>query len=482
MNSWPQRREATGQRAWPWIASGLMLSGLHVVLWLVSSRFGSDTPVGERPVLSLTAILLLGGWVLLVTVYLTRLEARSRVILAWMVVVGVGMRSAMLVSTPMLEDDFYRYLWDGGLSANGYNPYTHSPAEVIRGSARVPDPLIGLARSGHPVIGRINNPEVRSIYPPVAQGLFALSYALRPWSLHAWRCLLLVFDGITLILVLTVLRSLGRSDLWAALYWWNPLVIKEVVNSAHLDVACIPFVFCAVIWALRGKAVPAAVALGLGVGVKVWPVVLAPVVVSCAARHGKRLLPAIALFLGMVGAMAALVYASGMDGSSGFSAYAQRWERNDALFMALRWGVESVLRVLSWNPGSAGLISRALVGAALVGWIGWVCRKPAVDPDETWQRCLSILAAVFLLSPTQFPWYYVWVVPFLAICPRGSLILLGVLLPIYYLRFHFEAQGRQWVFDHWIVWLEYVPVWGVLWWECAGGKGFYQKVLRGKPF
>ncbi len=443
----------------------MMLSALHVVLCLLSSGFSVDTPPAERPVLSLTIVLLAAGGLLLLTVHGMASGTGSRAILVWVVLVGVLMRCVMLFSTPMLEDDFYRYLWDGAVCANGYNPYTHSPHAVLRGSEHVPEPLISLARSGSIVVERINNPEIRTIYPPVAQGLFALSYALGPWSLYTWRCLLLVFDGLTLVLLLMVLRSLARPDHWVALYWWNPLVIKEVVNSAHADVACMPFVLCAVICTLHRKNVSAAVALALGVGVKLWPLVLAPVVFSHAALHGRRVLPAAALFLCMVGVMVAPVYVSGMDMSLGFAAYAQRWEMNDALFMAVRWVVESVLGLLAWDPGPAQFVSRLLVGAALVIWIARLSGRPAMEPSEVWNRCLLIVSAVFLLSPTQFPWYYVWVVPFVAISPRFSLTLLGVLLPIYYVRFHFEAQGRQWVFDNWIVWIEYVPVWSILLWE-----------------
>jgi hypothetical protein len=77
---------------------------------------------------------------------------------------------------------------------------------------------------------------------------------------------------------------------------------------------------------------------------------------------------------------------------------------------------------------------------------------------DVWESSLLILAAVLLLSPTQFPWYYVWLVPFLTIRPRLSLLLLTALLPLYYLRFYFVARGNVAIFDLGIVWLEYLPV------------------------
>ncbi|HWQ34981.1 MAG TPA: hypothetical protein VNQ79_19205 [Blastocatellia bacterium] len=52
--------------------------------------------------------------------------------------------------------------------------------------------------------------------------------------------------------------------------------------------------------------------------------------------------------------------------------------------------------------------------------------------------------------------------PLLALRPRWSLLWLTALLPLYYLRFYFSARSRVAVFDHGIVWLEYVPVWWLL--------------------
>jgi hypothetical protein len=41
------------------------------------------------------------------------------------------------------------------------------------------------------------------------------------------------------------------------------------------------------------------------------------------------------------------------------------------------------------------------------------------------------------------------------------MLLIG-LMPLYYLNFYFYARGQNAVFNHGIVWLEYVPVWILL--------------------
>jgi hypothetical protein len=68
--------------------------------------------------------------------------------------------------------------------------------------------------------------------------------------------------------------------------------------------------------------------------------------------------------------------------------------------------------------------------------------------------------------------------PFLAVRPRFSLLLLTALLPLYYLRFRFVALDRVGVFDHGIVWLEYGPVWILLLREGIRGQTLTFDIAR----
>jgi hypothetical protein len=142
---------------------------------------------------------------------------------------------------------------------------------------------------------------------------------------------------------------------------------------------------------------------------------------------------------------------------------------NDAFFMLVLWGVNFVLKTMGVLAGQGKLIARILVFLLLAIWIAWLARRESKGAD-LFERCLLVVAAVFLLSPTQFPWYYVWLVPLLAIRPRTSLLLLTALLPLYYLRFYFRARDQVGIFDYGIVWLEFVPVWFLLIWEWIGER------------
>ena len=76
---------------------------------------------------------------------------------------------------------------------------------------------------------------------------------LRPWSEFTLRIVLALFDGATLIILLIALRSLDLPYSLVAVYWWNPLVVRETFNTMHLDVIALPFALAAVFLTIRGR-------------------------------------------------------------------------------------------------------------------------------------------------------------------------------------------------------------------------------------
>ena len=281
-----------------WGCSGLLVASFGIALALASPRFGYEYEVAEMPVAWLVAGLVLAGGIYalflapLIANSLTGDSAALHHIMVCIVAAGLAARLVLLLSAPILEDDYQRYLWDGAVTANGKSPYAISPKDALQLGDQ--DALGRLAREGESVVRRINHPELRTIYPPVAQGAFALAYLLKPWSLFAWRSVLLACDLGSFVLILLLLRECGRSPLWSALYWWNPVVIKELFNSAHMDAVVLPLVLAALLFATRRRYVTAVTTLGFAAGAKIWPALLLPLVIRAArlkpeaARAGRR--------------------------------------------------------------------------------------------------------------------------------------------------------------------------------------------------
>jgi hypothetical protein len=454
---------STATRAY-WVLAGILLASLFVFLSSLSPRFDYTRSVTEKPIIPLIVVMMVSGLIYVLVVRCLRDTAFDTNLLAWIVAIGLLLRFSMFCSTPMLEDDYFRYLWDGGVLANGFNPYRYPPRDIL-GDENIPEELAQLARDAEPIVRNINHPWLRTIYPPIAESTFALAHFIRPWSLASWRLVLAAADVITVFLLAAILRALNASLTGLVIYWWNPLLVKEIYNSGHMDVIIFPFLLGAMLFVIQRRSVLASGALGLAVGSKFWPLILLPVVLRPILREPKRLVVSLLVFACLAIFMFLPVCLAGFDSASGFKAYGTYWEMNDALFMLILWAVQLLIKAASFDAGYAQLLARVVAAGILVGWTAWLVRKNESDPAVISRRFLFVIAALFMLSPTQFPWYYLWMVPFLAIVPRSSLLLLTALLPLYYARFYFAAKGMVSVHDNGIVWIEFVPVWCLLIWE-----------------
>jgi hypothetical protein len=454
-----------------WAALGLLVAAFGGALTLASAEFGYAHDVAQMPVAPLAAGLVAAGLVFcFVLPPLIRLSAAAdtesvRLLTMGIVVAGLAARLTLLASEPILEDDYQRYLWDGAVTASGENPYAISPQDARR---RGDGTTLGrLAAEAGPVVRRINHPEIRTIYPPVAQAAFALAHSIRPFRLSSWRSLLLLCDLATLALILALLGETGRSPLWSALYWWNPLVIKELFNSAHMDAVVLPFVLLAVLLAARGRRIASVASLAFAAGAKVWPVLLLPLVLRPLIAQPFKLACALLIFGALGVLLAAPIVLGGLDASSGLAAYFAAWQTNSALFPALKQAAIAFLGPLGLPEAAAGASVRAAIGLTLAGLAIGLSLEPLRSADDLVGRASVLVAGLVLLSPAQFPWYVVWFAPFLAFRPWAGFLVLTATAPLYYMSFYFTAAGEPEVFTRYVVWIIWVPVWAALILEAA---------------
>ena len=117
-----------------------------------------------------------------------------------------------------------------------------------------------------------------------------------------------------------------------------------------------------------------------------------------------------------------------------------------------------------WPGGwpEKGVLARGLAGLSLLAAVLYICRSPVTSAGHTLHRASLILAALFLLSPVQFPWYFLWVAPMLALFPIRGLLLAVPLLPLYYGYFHLQPRGMADLQTYGLVWLIWIPVWAIM--------------------
>lgn len=407
----------------------------------------------NRDSLAVIVALMAGGAAYLVAVAAARgVFARRHVIV--LIAVAVILRVGALAAPVPRGDDFERYLWDGAVTAAGISPYRHAPQAVLDGT--VDDPAMRpVADAGRDVLARVNHPHLRTIYPPVAQGLFAAAYKLSPFSPTAWRVVLLICDVLTALLLLALLRAARLP--WALLtaYLWNPLLVFETYSRLHVDLATGPFLVLLAWAVVRRRPAVAALALVAAAGVKLWPLLLLPIVLGALWADRRRAVVFVVV-AAAAGVAIALPFAAafGDETTSGAMAYGQAWSNAPGVHRYIEMVAVSIRGTLSLLC-SSGVLARAIAAAILVAFAIWQGLRARPDARELCARMGTVALVGLLLSATLWPWYYLAVLPLAAMAPRPSLLVWTLLLPLVYVIEPLAGASGT-------VLLVHLPVWALL--------------------
>ncbi|MFY9528141.1 MAG: hypothetical protein WAR24_04450 [Candidatus Acidiferrales bacterium] len=344
-------------------------------------------------------------------------------------VIVIGLVLAALWHLPFLlmppgsDDDVHRYVWDGRVQRLGYNPYIVVPSDPALGGLHTPETRT------------LNNPDVPSPYPAGAQFFFRAVTAIHE-SIFALKVAFVVCDLAIVLVLLDVLRSSRQGAHWVLAYAWHPLLATEVAGSGHIDiVGVLLLLLSAAALARRWRAL-AALAFGLAVAVKLLPIVLLPLYWR-RVRMRDGALAAVVL-----GLLYVPFFNHGRIPIGSLGTYVQRFRFNDPVFATLE-------RVAA---------PQLVVGlAVLVGFLTaiWLRGKaPAWSSDAfAWPMAASLLCA-----PAVYPWYLLWLLPFLRSASTLPIIIWTVsIIPTYYV-WHLRTLGRPWLVPGWIMLLEFGSV------------------------
>ena len=148
--------------------------------------------------------------------------------------------------------------------------------------------------------------------------------------------------------------------------------------------------------------------------------------------------------------------------TSSFYNYSTRWQLNDSLFKLFLFTSQSITQFIKLEQDYSQMLARFMTLMIVMTTVIMVLLRKNTGEKALFENCLIVVSVMFLVSPTQFPWYYTWIIPFLCIQPRFSLLLLTPLLSLYYLRYFLMSINNEVFFDNWLVWFQYIPVWILL--------------------
>ena len=350
--------------------------------------------------------------------------------LAVILAVAVVARLLLLAPATPLSDDLYRYLWDGRVANAGIHPFAHAPEDEELAALRDDE-----------IWPRVNHPHVPTIYPPVAQLLFRAVDGMMPTALGV-RVTIAALDLATTALLALLLVACGRSPSLAIVHAWCPLAVMESAGGGHVDPLGVMLLVAAVLlWERRAKLGALAAGVLAGLSTLVKPVGLLVVPALLRFGRGSRRWQAVAG--GLLAMTLVIPYVSaGVDLFAGFRTYATEWRFNDVFF--------SFLFAAGVSADSARLLLGVVLAVVVLAVPFRVRRVPAAA------GCVA--GAFLLLSPTVYPWYALWLVPWIAFLPRptvGPAVLLVVLLPVSYATAWMRSQTGVWEEVSWakaVVW------------------------------
>jgi hypothetical protein len=456
-----------------WLIAGLTVFAVWVAISRMSFSFVYGEGHAERPILPFIALYAI-GWIVFVVggILALRQETGPRVAL-WIVAIGVAARAALLPSNLIQEIDCYRYALDGNVLLHGVNPFAWSPAELPENAP--PDLQEALSTHEGKALHRVvSYKHVPTIYPPLAQGAFAMGAAVTPWDWRGQRYVFVAVDLAVMGLIVLLLWRTGRPLAWVAFYAWNPLVLKEIANAAHLDsltaLCFVALCLCLYSWAQRERPLWAAlsgVALAGAVLTKLFPIILLPVCLAFLLR-GQTRWKSISLFVGALGITIVVAYLPFINVgfaqlTEGLRTYSSEWRRNEGAFGVIQWllaqpPLADWLANVPDKPAPARVISAAIWAAAAV-MSAAALYLYGEDEDDVFWAMQTTLLGWFLFLPAAYPWYTVGLLALCALRPKPWAFVLSGVFVLYYLHFYIDYHDLPYHYKKWINAIQHGAVW-----------------------
>ncbi|MCW6511545.1 DUF2029 domain-containing protein [Hyphomicrobiales bacterium BP6-180914] len=314
---------------------------------------------------------------------------------------ALAFRLMVLFAAPFHSTDIYRYVWDGKVQGAGINPYLHVPN----------DPALAALRDAA-IWPRINRADYApTIYPPMAQALFFMVTRVSA-SVTGMKLALVALEGVTAWAILRLLDMAGLPRSRLLVYAWSPLVIWEVAGAGHVDAAMTAFVAFAVLARVRDRDGFAGLALGAAVLIKFLPIVILPAV----WRRWNWTLPA------AVVAMLVIGYLPYLGAGWKVLGFLPSYAGEEGLRDGTGFWIARLVGRLTGRP-----IPPILFVCATGLVMGVLAIAITVKIDERARPIVGSLvlaaAGMVALSPV-YPWYFVWLVPFLCFVPSPPLLWL----------------------------------------------------------
>jgi rSAM/selenodomain-associated transferase 2 len=326
------------------------------------------------------------------------------------------------------SNDVYRYIWEGYIQNQGFNPYQVAPndpslARLIQGDMAT-------------IWSQINHKDLSAAYPPLVMLLFRVLSAISP-SPILFKTAMMGFDLMTIGALVRIVQWRKIQPVHLLWYVANPLVLVYVAGEAHLDIVQAAFLVWALYFIGSRKPVAGFLALGMAAVSKYLAVAALPFVMKRSNRHAwLAVIIAGISFLPFVHDPQALFQSLVVFGS--------RMHYNDGLAEILRFFL-----------GSLAYPVFALILLSLLTMI-------YLFVHDTLRSVYLAMGTLLLCLPTLHPWYLLLMAPLMVVYPSRAWLYLMLAtiatLPV----LTTEYQTGVFHENKWFKLIEYLPFYGLL--------------------
>src|SRR5258708_953770 len=324
----------------------------------------------------------------------------ERIVSRRVVVIGLVLAAMwhieFLRMPPGADDDIHRYVWDCRVQRLGYNPYLVVPNDPSVKDLHTPETR------------NLNNAYLPSPYPPGAQLFFPAVTAINE-STFAFKVAFVICEFAIVFLLLDLLHCTQQGAHLVLAYAWNPLLAIEVAGSGHVDIVGALLLLVSAAALVRRWRATAAVALGLAIAVKFLPIVLLSLYWKRVRTRDAALAAAVVALL-YLPFLSRSFFGHGRIPLCSLATYVQSFRFNGPLFAALDQVVSP-----QWLAGLA-----VLVGFLTAVWLRKNSEACSADAFA-WPMAASLFCA-----PVVYPWYLLWLLPFLRSTPPVPIIICTV--------------------------------------------------------
>ena len=289
----------------------------------------------------------------------------------------------IFMSLPILENDHFRYLWEGRVLLGGEGPYFLAPDSSLL------DHIKFDARES------VGFSSLTTVYPPVALIWFSIASFFSEYYRVGLIALMIMNSVLVSYIIIRLFQVVDRAWMLVLLF---PMLIKEYVQAVHIDL--LAFFWCFLFLTNKTTYLKVNILIVLSTFTKIIGLLFVVPVFLINKKKNMSHIMYTSLLYAAIPLFFYILYIN--DGLNGFNAFYGYWAWNPGFFSVLyRWF------------GLSNEMSRLWTQIAFIGYflsISFILYRHKMYDEH--QRLLIFSNLIFIglmfFTPVYNAWYSIW--------------------------------------------------------------------------